>query len=118
MDENEYLGFDAPVQTIFTAINTAVNAVGVAERRVSKSQIGFYRRQLFAAVWRSDQYLSGTHPPLVLSIFLKRMDRSPRWKEAVEPRAGRYSHHLTITDESEVDDQVREWLHEAWTTAV
>jgi hypothetical protein len=115
--EGDYLGPDVAVRSIFSAIDAAVSAVGGAERRVSKSQIGFHRKHPFASVWRPDQYLSGVHPPLVLSVFLRRRDRSPRWKEVVEPKPGRFTHHLEIDDVTEVDHQVREWLREAWTSA-
>ena len=117
MNENDYLGSDAAVRSIFSAIDSAVTALGEAERCVSKSQIGFYRKHPFAAVWRPEQYLSGTLPPLVLSVFLRRMDRSSRWKEVVEPKPGRFTHHLEINDAKDVDHQVRDWLHEAWTSA-
>ncbi len=117
MHENDYLGSDEDARSIFGAINAAVTAIGEAERRVSRSQIGFYRQHPFAAVWRPGQYLGGTRPPLVLSVFLPRMDRSPRWKEVVEPRPGRFTHHLEINDAIEVDHEVREWLREAWSAA-
>lgn len=117
VNENDCQGSDADACSIFSAIETAVTAVGKAERRVSKSQIGFYRKHPFAAVWRPSQYLSGTHLPLVLSVFLLRRDRSPRWKEVVEPKPGRFTHHLEINGVTEVDDQVREWLREAWASA-
>jgi hypothetical protein len=115
--ENDYLGPDEDARSIFGAINAAVTAIGEVERRVSRSQIGFYRKHPFAAVWRPGQYLGGTPPPLVLSVFLRRMDRSPRWKEVVEPRPGRFTHHLEINDAIEVDHEVREWLQEAWSAA-
>jgi hypothetical protein len=117
MDYNDYLGSDAAARTIFSAIDSAVAAAGEADRHVSKSQIGFYRKHPFAAVWRPDKYLSRTRPPLVLTVFLRRMDRSPRWKEVVEPKPGRFTHHLEVNDAGEVDHQVREWLREAWTSA-
>lgn len=118
MNENDFLGSDVATRAIFAAIDSAVTAVGLAERHVSKSQIGFYRQHPFAAVWRPDQYLGGPHPPLVLSVFLQRKDRSPRWKQVVAPKQGRFTHHLEIKDASEVDRQVREWLREAWTSAI
>jgi hypothetical protein len=116
MNENDFLGSDVAARSIFSAIDSAVTAIGEAERRVSKSQIGFYRKHPFAAVWRPDRYLSGARPPLVLSVFLRRQDGSPRWKEVVEPRPGRFTHHLEIGDATEVDRQVRDWLREAWTS--
>ncbi|MGE0458789.1 MAG: DUF5655 domain-containing protein [Bauldia sp.] len=117
MNQADYLGTDPDVLAIFSAIDAAVTAIGDAERRVSKSQIGFFRTHPFAAVWRPGKYLSGPRPPLVLSVFLRRMDRSPRWKEVVEPTPGRFTHHLEINDPTEVDSQVRTWLREAWTSA-
>ena len=117
MNENDYLGTDIAARSIFFAIDSAVTAVGEAERRISKSQIGYYRKHPFAAVWRPDQYLHRTGPPLVLSVFLQRRDRSPRWKEVVEPKPGRFTHHLEINDAMEVDYQVWEWLQEAWKSA-
>lgn len=117
MNESDYFGSDAEARSIFSAIDSAVKAVGKADRRAAKSQIGFYRKRPFAAVWRPNQYLSGAHPPLVLSVFLQRRDRSPRWKEVVEPKPGRFTHHLEINGATEVDHQVREWLREAWASA-
>lgn len=117
MNENDYLGSDVEARAIFSALGSAVAEVGEAERRVSKSQIGFYRNHPFAAVWRPNRYLSEIRPPLVLTVFLQRRDRSPRWKEVVEPNPGRFTHHLEITRATEVDHQVREWLREAWTSA-
>lgn len=84
---------------------------------MSKSQIGFSRKHPFAAVWRPGQYLGGVHSPLVSSVFLRRKDASPRWKEVVEPKLGRFTHHLEINDANEVDVQVRGWLRETWTLA-
>ena len=117
MNENDFLGSDVKARSIFSEIASAVTRLGEAERRISKSQIGFYRKHPFAAVWRPSQYLGGTHPPLVLSVFLQRRDRSPRWKEVIEAKPGRFTHHLEINGAAEVDHQVREWLREAWATA-
>jgi hypothetical protein len=117
VNERDYLGSDADARSIFSAIDAAVTALGDAERRITKSQIGFYRSHPFAAVWRPGKYLGGTRPPLVLSVFLRRRDRSARWKEVVEPTPGRFTHHLEINGAAEVDHEVREWLREAWASA-
>ena len=113
----EFFGSDAEARSIFAAIDKAVADIGEAERRISKSQIGFYRSHPFAAVWRPSKYLAGTHPPLVLSVFLRRRDQSPRWKEVTEATRGRFTHHLEINDTSEIDPAVRDWLREAWGSA-
>lgn len=99
---------------IFDALKAAIDALGPAEMRVSKSQIAFLRRVGFAWAWVPDRYLRGGHAPLVLSVSLRHRYDSPRWKEIVEPAAGRFMHHLELWDVTEVDEQVSGWLAEAW----
>jgi hypothetical protein len=118
MNEGDFFRLAPEGYSIFSAIDSAVSAIGDAERRISKSQIAFYRKHPFAAVWLPNQYLLGEHPPLVLSIFLRRRDRSPRWKEVVQPRPARFTHHLEISRAGEVDDEVKDWLREAWLGAM
>ncbi len=102
---------------IFRALRTAIDALGPTELRVTKSQVAFRRSKAFAWAWMPDRYLHDGHAPLVLTLsFTKRAD-SPRWKEIVEPAPGRFTHHLELYSESEVNDEVRCWLQEAWETA-
>jgi hypothetical protein len=54
---------------------------------------------------------------LVLSVFLRRRHGSPRWKEVVEPKPGRFTHHVELGAAKEVDNEVRGWLSEAWRDA-
>lgn len=110
--------FDAPdARAIHQAVDDAISCIGAAEVRVSKSQVGFYRNHPFAATWEPSQYLSGDNPPLVLSVYLKRRDSSPRWKEIVEPTQGRFTHHLEMWSSRDVDSFVKSRLEEAWRDA-
>lgn len=59
-------------------------------------------------------YHRGKHAPLVLTVVFRRRDASPRWKEIVEPAAGRFTHHLESHSGAEIDDEVRSWLQEVW----
>jgi hypothetical protein len=110
---------------IFEALCAAVAAVGPAEMRVTKSQVAFRRspdavsgrRIAFAWAWMPDVYLGSGHAPLVLTLALRRRDPSPRWKQVVEPAAGRFTHHLELYSADAIDEQVREWLAEAWQAA-
>jgi hypothetical protein len=61
-----------------------------------------------------DRYLGRGHTPLVLSLAFDSRRDSPRWKQVVEPAPGRYMHHLELRSASEIDDEVRGWLREAW----
>jgi hypothetical protein len=116
---------------IFEALRDAIASIGPAESRVTKSQVAFrkvpadpeYARAFpgrgiaFAWAWMPDLYLGPGHAPLVLTVALRRRDPSPRWKQVVEPALGRFVHHLELTSADAIDDQVREWLAEAWQAA-
>lgn len=104
----------AASRALFEAVWDLLAGIGPAELRVSKSQIAFRRRMGFAWVWMPGRYLRGSTAPLVLTVGLRRRDASPRWKEIVEPAAGRFTHHLELWDTGDVDDEVRTWLCEAW----
>jgi hypothetical protein len=115
--EEFFEGHEASRQ-IFERVRQVVNALGAAELHVTKSQIAFRRRTAFAWVWRPGQYLRGQSvAPLVLTVALRRRDTSSRWKQIVEPSRGRFTHHLELYTVQDVDDEVREWVREAWMTS-
>ena len=111
-----FTGYEA-ARPLFDALQSAIAALGPVELRVGKSQISFRRRVTFAWAWVPDRYLGGGHAPLVLSVALRRRDASPRWKEIVEPAAGRFMHHLELRAPGDIDDEVRQWLTEAYAAA-
>ena len=100
-------------RAVFEAVRAAVTAAGPAAVRVGRSQVAFRRRVGFAYAWVPGRVLR-SDVPLVLTVALRRRDASPRWKEVVEPRPGRFSHHLELRATAEVDDAVRAWIAEAW----
>jgi hypothetical protein len=99
---------------LFETVRQAVADIGPADVRVTKSQIAFRQRTGFAFVWMPDMYLGKGDVPLVLTIGLRRRDDSPRWKQIVEPAPGRFTHHLELRSDADMDDEVRAWLQEAW----
>jgi hypothetical protein len=120
-----FSGYDES-RRIFDALRAAIEALGPAEAsteveasstlevRVTKSQVAFRRRKAFAWAWVPDRYLGGGHAPLVLTLSFAERNPSPRWKQIVEPAPGRFTHHLELTSESEIDGEVRGWLQAAW----
>ena len=102
---------------LFEAVRCVINIIGCTELRVTKSQIAFRRRKAFAWVWMPGKYLRGETAPLVLTLSLRSRDASPRWKEIVEPSPGRFTHHLELYSVNDIDDEVRDWLRDAWMTA-
>lgn len=114
MTPDEFFAGHPHSRQLFEAVRREVEALGESSMRVSKSQIAFKRRRGFAWAWMPEHYLKRKAALLVLSLSLPRRDASPRWKEIVEPYPGRFMHHLELYETSEIDEQVRNWLREAW----
>ena len=112
-----FFGEHADSRRLFGAVRGVIDSIGAAEMRVTKSQISFRRRRLFAWVWRPGQYLRGNIAPLVLTLSFPRRDPSPLWKQIVEPASGRFTHHLELRSIKDVDDEVRTWIQRAWSEA-
>jgi len=103
---------------IFDALRALVDEAAPCGLAVTKSQVAFQRARPFAWAWMPGQYLRGRKvAPLVLSVALARRDPSPRWKQVIEPRRGRFMHHLELYAATDLDGEVRAWLGEAWALA-
>ena len=80
-----------------------------AEIRAKKTQVGLFNGCGFA--WVS--------PPLrgkrgvTLTLGLPERLSSGRIFSAAEPYPGRWTHHIIITDESDIDDELTLWLNRA-----
>ncbi len=117
MNEEAFFAGPPEAKVIHEKVKEAVQSVGSADVRVSKSQVGFYRKRPLAATWRPGQHLKGEVAPLVLTVFLRHRHSSPRWKQIAEPQPGRFAHHLELRSPEDVDAEVRGWLEEAWRVA-
>jgi len=113
MTLDEFFAGHEDSRLIFEALDRIISSLGPVEVRVTKSQVAFYQRRAFAWVWIPGKYLRGKQAPLVLTVSLRWKDSSPQWKEVVEPRSGRFTHHLELHSGAEIDDEVCAWLHEA-----
>jgi hypothetical protein len=106
-----------PVATaVLERVIGIVDQLGPADMRVSRSQIAFWRRHGFAYLWRPRQYLA-RGAEIVLSIALGRHDASPRFKEVAHPSPKHWLHHLEIDDPGVIDQEVADWLREAFDRA-
>ena len=115
MDEIGSFFADKPLAySLFQAVQVMIDSIGLYEMKVSKTQISFRNRINFAITW----FLSKRkNPPLMLTVCLRRRDKSPRWRAVNEPYPGRYVHHLELKSIADLDDQVRAWLSESWFVA-
>ena len=86
-----------------------------ASVKVQKTQISFYGRHLFAAaslpVRRKRDWPEHC---IVVTIGLSHRLESPRVAVAVEPYPNRWTHHVLISGEGQIDDELMGWLREAY----
>ena len=83
--------------------------------RVQKSQISFYGRHLFgAASLPIRRKKNWPEHCIVVTIGLSCQLASPRVAVAVEPYPNRWTHHVLISAEEQIDDELMGWLREAY----
>ena len=99
-------------QALFSAMEAAFPDASV---KVQKSQISFYHKHLFAAaslpVRRKKDW---PEQCLVVTIGLSYRLASPRVAVAVEPYPNRWTHHVLLSREDQVDSELLSWLREAY----
>lgn len=113
--EDHFAGFPRGLE-ICRAVEHSIATLGECSVRVTKSQVAFRRRKGFAYLWRPGRYIA-SDVPAVLSIALPRQIRSERFKEVAHPSGDVWMHHLELREVAEVDDEVRQWLAEAYASA-
>lgn len=83
--------------------------------KVSKSQISFYNRHLFACVSflrvKRKAELPGHY--IVLTLGLDRPLESPRAAVVTEPYPGRWTHHFVLSRKEEIDGELMDWVKQA-----
>ena len=121
MQTEELLFFDPMPQALplYQALREHVAAACPDLRvKVSKTQISFYHRRLFAMVSLPLRRRRGWPPCcLVVTFGLGRRAESPRILQAIEPYPGRWTHHLVIGTVEEIDDELMAWAREAYNFA-
>ena len=89
-----------------------------ASVKVQKSQISFYGRRLFGAVSLPVRRKKNwPEHCIVVTIGLSHPLESPRAAVSVEPYPGRWTNHVLVSEASQVDEELLEWLNEAWAFA-
>lgn len=118
MDQNVLYFFDRKPEALSLyevfekKVLSEINNVDV---KVQKTQIAFSNRHNFAFVSflpvrkkkeRSEAYI-------VVTFGLGYCVESPRIDAAVEPYPGRWTHHVLISKEEEIDEKLMGWVKEA-----
>ncbi len=82
---------------------------------VKKTQISFRTKYLFGAVSFTPVRKAAQRPPVWLTVTFGLPQRavSPRIDAASEPHPRRWTHHVMIGSEEEIDAELLGWLREA-----
>jgi hypothetical protein len=117
MTLDQFFGEKKKARSLFNALARVIASFGKASVRVGKSQVAFRRRKNVAVIWMPSMYLKHAAAPLVLTLSFESKDTSPRWKEIVQVSANRFTHHLELHQVTDINAQVKGWLHAAWEAA-
>ena len=86
--------------------------------RVQKSQVSLDHGHPFAAAWLPVRTVKGRPDHyIVVSFWLGHRLESSREVGAAEPYPGRWTHHVLLQDEAELDPELADWLGEAYALA-
>ena len=104
---------------LYQALERAMEArFPEASVKVQKSQISFYHRHLFAAASLPLRRRKEWPKECLLVTFgLSHRLSSPRIAVAVEPYPNRWTHHVAVAREEEIDGELLGWLAEAYNFA-
>ena len=90
-----------------------------ARVKVQKTQISFYNKHLFACASLPLRKVKGWPDScLVFTLGLNRKLENPRIAYVVEPYPGRWTHHILIQCEEDIDAELIEWTREAYSFAM
>ena len=94
---------------------TLFSEVGQVQVRVQKTQIAFSNGHNFAFVSFLPVRKAKERPQhyIVVTFGLGHQVESPRIDGAVEPYPNRWTHHVLISREAEIDGELMGWVREA-----
>ena len=118
MSADELFFFDAKLAALplYEAFRKAV-LVKISDARieVKKTQISFFNRRVFAAVSFTPVRKAKERPDpfLTITFGLPYRKESLRIDAAAEPYPNRWTHHVMIGAENEIDSELLSWIEEA-----
>ena len=119
MDENALLFFQQDIEALplYERLEGLIlDRIADVQIKVQKSQISFYNRHMFACVSFSKVRKAKDRPAhyIVVTFGLQHCLESPRIDVATEPYPNRWTHHVLVTREEEIDGELLAWLAEAY----
>lgn len=83
--------------------------------KVQKTQITYSNRHVFACVSFAKVRKAKERPPvyIVVTFGLAYKKESPRIDIATEPYPSRWTHHVLVSEEEQIDEELLGWVEEA-----
>lgn len=83
--------------------------------KVQKTQIAYSNRHVFACVSFAKVRKAKERPPvyIVVTFGLAYKKESPRIDIATEPYPNRWTHHVLVSEEEQIDEELLGWVEEA-----
>lgn len=118
MDADTLFFFDGRPEelALYEALLEKISGFGAVTPVVHKTQISLKNRRVFACVSMARVVRRALLPPhyLVLTLGLPYPLDSPRIAVKVEAQRRRWTHHIVLGTESELDKELMAWVHEAY----
>jgi hypothetical protein len=103
---------------LFGNIRKFIETLGPVTVEATKTQVSFGTPKKFAWVWLPQMYIKKRKEnSITLTFAAGRHIIHDRIAEAVESRPGRWTHHVVIEKESDLDEDIKDWLREAFAYA-
>ena len=119
MDTDTLLFFSQHPQALelYEALESwLLSAFPQAQKRAQKTQITFFRRHVFACVSfaRVRKKAELPEPWLTYTLALPAPLSSPRAAVQSEPYPGRWTVHLVLCSQEDLDDELMDWTRQAY----
>lgn len=101
-------------RALFEAVRRFIESLGPVKIEATKTQVSFGAATKFAWVWLP-QLWTKMRPEgsVTLTFDADHRVQDRRIAQAVEPRPGRWTHHVVIEKAADLDATVKGWLREA-----
>ena len=101
---------------LYEALTEKLRACGEYTAVVHKTQISLKNRRVFACVSLARVARKALLPPhyIVLTLGLPHPLESPRIAVKAEAQPRRWTHHIVLGAENELDEELLSWLQEAY----
>lgn len=100
---------------LYESARRLVESIGPVTVRVTKTQVAFAVSRQFAWVWLPPAWARNRPQEcIVLSFAARQQIEHTRIVQVVQPYPGRWMHHVIIEQESDLDEQIEEWMVEAY----